>query len=93
MQSVPYFLNGHRVHGTGEIPIYNPATGDVTAQVPIPDASSVNDVMEGAKTASRSWRASALSQRTNILFAFLQLLFGHAHIYGSEGSPSTPAPR
>ncbi len=85
MQSVPYFLNGQRVHGTGDLPIYNPATGDVTAQVPNPDASFVNDVFEGSKAASRSWRTSSRSRRTNILFTFLQLLFGHAHFDGAEG--------
>ena len=59
-------------------PVFNPATGEVTAQVPVPDAMFVNDVIEKAREASLSWRNSSLSQRTNILFTFRQLLVEHA---------------
>jgi malonate-semialdehyde dehydrogenase (acetylating)/methylmalonate-semialdehyde dehydrogenase len=77
MRSVPHFINGQRVHSTGVSPVFNPATGDVTAQVPVPDADFVNDVIEGAGRASLSWGNSSLSQRTNILFTFRQLLVEH----------------
>lgn len=78
MQSVPYFIDGRRVQATGEMPVYDPATGDVTAQVPVPDADFVDAVVRGARETSRSWRTSSLSQRTNILFTFRQLLVEHA---------------
>ena len=77
MQTVPHFINGERVEGTGELPIYNPATGDVVAQVPVPTPAVVNNLVDVARDAATKWRNSTLSQRTNILFSFRRLLVEH----------------
>ena len=77
MYTVPYFINGERVEGTGELPVHNPATGEVIAQVPVPTPSMVADVVEVAANAASTWRNSTLSNRTNILFSFRQLLVQH----------------
>jgi malonate-semialdehyde dehydrogenase (acetylating)/methylmalonate-semialdehyde dehydrogenase len=77
MQSIPHFINGQRVHTTGATPVFNPATGEVTGSVPIPDEAFVNDVVASARRASLTWRESSLSLRTNILFTFRHLLVQH----------------
>jgi malonate-semialdehyde dehydrogenase (acetylating)/methylmalonate-semialdehyde dehydrogenase len=77
MQSVPHFVSGQRVAGVGEMPVFNPATGEVTTLVPVPEASFVDGVITTARQASLTWRESSLSQRTNILFTFRQLLVEH----------------
>jgi len=77
MYTVPYFINGERVEGTGELPVHNPATGEVIARVPIPTSGMVADVVEIAAKAASTWRESTLSNRTNILFTFRQLLVVH----------------
>ncbi len=77
MYTVPHFINGQRVEGTGELPIYNPATGEVVAQAPVPSSAMVDDVIATARNAAFSWRNSTLSQRTNILFSFRRLLVEH----------------
>ena len=78
MTTIPHFVNGERVLVEGELPVYNPATGEVTATVPVPDAAFVDYVIANAREASRTWRDSSLSTRTNILFTFRQLLVEHA---------------
>jgi malonate-semialdehyde dehydrogenase (acetylating)/methylmalonate-semialdehyde dehydrogenase len=77
MRTIPYFINDERVEGAGDLLVYNPATGDVNAHVPIADAALVNDVVASARTAADSWRTSTLSQRTNVLFTLRQLLVEH----------------
>jgi malonate-semialdehyde dehydrogenase (acetylating)/methylmalonate-semialdehyde dehydrogenase len=78
MTSIPHFVNGERVTGEGSSPVFNPATGEVSATVPVPDGSFVDDVIAIARQASLAWRESSLSSRTNILFTFRQLLVAHA---------------
>jgi malonate-semialdehyde dehydrogenase (acetylating)/methylmalonate-semialdehyde dehydrogenase len=78
MTSIPHFVNGERVTGEGSSPVFNPATGEVSATVPVPDGSFVDDVIATARQASLAWRESSLSSRTNILFTFRQLLVAHA---------------
>jgi malonate-semialdehyde dehydrogenase (acetylating)/methylmalonate-semialdehyde dehydrogenase len=78
MRTIPYFINDERVEGSGDLPVFNPATGDVDAHAPIADAQLVDDVVAVARTAADSWRNSTLSQRTNVLFTLRQLLVDHA---------------
>jgi malonate-semialdehyde dehydrogenase (acetylating)/methylmalonate-semialdehyde dehydrogenase len=78
MRTVPYFINDERVEGAGDLLVYNPATGEVNAHVPIADAALVDDVVAIAREAALGWRDSSLSQRTNVLFSLRQLLVEHA---------------
>ncbi len=78
MRTIPHFIDGERVEGSGGLPVYNPATGEVIAHVAVADASLVDDVVATARRAALSWANSSLSQRTNILFTFRQLLVEHA---------------
>jgi malonate-semialdehyde dehydrogenase (acetylating)/methylmalonate-semialdehyde dehydrogenase len=78
MRTVPYFINDKRVDGEGDLLVYNPATGEVNAHVPIADAQLVDDVVAIARNAAITWSNSSLSQRTNVLFTLRQLLVEHA---------------
>jgi malonate-semialdehyde dehydrogenase (acetylating)/methylmalonate-semialdehyde dehydrogenase len=78
MRNIPHFLHGKTVGGADDLQIFNPATGEVTAHAPIADGALIDDTIADARTASLSWRNSSLSQRTNILFTFRQLLVEHA---------------
>ncbi len=79
MQFVPHFINGERVTQTGDLPVHNPATGEVTSMVPVPDSAFVDAAVHVAREAALSWRESSLSERTNILFTLRQLLVEHAN--------------
>jgi malonate-semialdehyde dehydrogenase (acetylating)/methylmalonate-semialdehyde dehydrogenase len=81
MQRVAHFIGGQRRAGENEIndiDVFNPATGEVSSRVPVADATLIDDVVTLARRASLQWSQSSLSQRTNILFAFRQLLVSHA---------------
>jgi malonate-semialdehyde dehydrogenase (acetylating)/methylmalonate-semialdehyde dehydrogenase len=78
MRTVPYFINDERVDGEGDLLVFNPATGEVNAHVPIADARLVDDVVAIARKAAITWSNSSLSQRTNVLFTLRQLLVEHA---------------
>jgi malonate-semialdehyde dehydrogenase (acetylating)/methylmalonate-semialdehyde dehydrogenase len=78
MTTIPHYVNGERVVGEGGSPVYNPATGEVSATVPVPDGDIIDHVIANAREASLTWRDSSLSTRTNILFTFRQLLVEHA---------------
>jgi malonate-semialdehyde dehydrogenase (acetylating) / methylmalonate-semialdehyde dehydrogenase len=78
MRTIPHFIDGAPVSAPGELPVFNPATGEVTARVPLPSTHVVNEVVTSARTAWDTWRHSSLSQRTNILFSLRHLLVENA---------------
>jgi len=77
MRTIPHFLNGAAAAAPGELPVYNPATGEVTGRVPLPSTTQVDEAVAGARAAWESWRTSSLSQRTNVLFTLRQLIVAH----------------
>jgi malonate-semialdehyde dehydrogenase (acetylating) / methylmalonate-semialdehyde dehydrogenase len=54
--------------------VYDPATGAVSAHVDFASAADVDDAVATAKEAFGVWRNSSLTKRTQVLFAFRQLL-------------------
>ena len=81
MPRVSHFIDGNRADGSVEdndIDVFNPATGEVSGQVPVADSSLIDETVEVARRAAVTWSQSSLSQRTNILFTFRQLLVTHA---------------
>ncbi len=70
------FINGQWVDAktTNYIPVPNPATGEILAEVPISTAEDVNDAVKTAKEAFSSWSQTPVPRRARILFKFQQLL-------------------
>src|SRR5699024_7821385 len=54
--------------------VWNPATGEVTGTLDLASAELVDEVVVGAREASREWGQVSLAKRVRILFAFRQLL-------------------
>jgi len=77
MRSVPHFINGKLIEEAGRSNVFNPATGEVIAQVPEPSREFIDEVVEVARNAAPEWAESSLSRRTNILFTLRQLLVEH----------------
>ena len=93
MRTIPYFINDERVEGAGDLLVFNPATGEVNAHVPVADAKLVDEVVAIARARRRqTWRNSTLSQRTNILFTLRQLLVEHADELAAIITTSTARP-
>jgi malonate-semialdehyde dehydrogenase (acetylating)/methylmalonate-semialdehyde dehydrogenase len=76
---ISHWLNGASVAGTSgrAAPVYNPATGAVTAEVDLASRAEVDAAVAIAKEAARPWRETSLSRRSAVLFAFRELLAAH----------------
>ena len=77
MPTIQHFINGKHVDGSGDIAVFNPATGEQSGSAPIADAKLLDDVVTQAQETAKTWRNSSLSVRTNILFTFRALLVKH----------------
>lgn len=77
MTVIPHYINGSRVSDTGSLPVFNPATGEVVADVPVASSDLIALTLSSAETAAAQWGASSLSQRSAILFRFRELLVQH----------------
>src|SRR5690606_24875711 len=72
---VPHWIDGAARLGEGRsAPVTNPATGQVTGQVPLASADEVDAVVASARAAFPAWRDASLAKRTEVLFAFRELL-------------------
>ena len=54
--------------------VTNPATGAVSGRVALADQADAEHVITSAKTAARGWAATSLARRTQVMFAFRELL-------------------
>jgi malonate-semialdehyde dehydrogenase (acetylating) / methylmalonate-semialdehyde dehydrogenase len=76
MRRISHYIGGKRVEASSRDsgPVFNPATGEQTAEVGFASAADVDAAVAAAKEAFPAWRASALSQRVDVLFRVRQLL-------------------
>lgn len=54
--------------------VFNPATGEVLAKVPISTKEEVDEAVQAATQAFKTWKEVPVSQRARILFKYQQLL-------------------
>lgn len=57
--------------------VFNPATGEVIAQVSISTSEDVNNAIEVANEAFKTWKEVPVPKRARILFKYQQLLVEH----------------
>jgi malonate-semialdehyde dehydrogenase (acetylating)/methylmalonate-semialdehyde dehydrogenase len=76
MTQITHWINGaldtQKPQRSGEV--FNPATGKVTKTVAFADAATVDRAVNAATDAFTSWRHSSLTKRTQVLFAFRELV-------------------
>jgi malonate-semialdehyde dehydrogenase (acetylating)/methylmalonate-semialdehyde dehydrogenase len=54
--------------------VFNPATGEQTAEVALANGDDVDTVVRSAREAFESWRNSSLTKRQDIMFAFREIM-------------------
>jgi malonate-semialdehyde dehydrogenase (acetylating)/methylmalonate-semialdehyde dehydrogenase len=59
-------------------PVYNPATGEQTATLPLATVAEVNAAVAAARAAFPAWAATTPMKRARILFRYKELLDRHA---------------
>ena len=76
MTQITHWINGaldtHASQRSGEV--FNPATGKVTKTVAFADVATVDRAVNAATEAFATWRHSSLTKRTQVLFAFRELV-------------------
>ena len=76
MTQITHWINGAldttKPARTGDV--YNPATGKVTKTVAFGSAATVDSAVDAATAAFATWRHSSLTKRTQVLFAFRELV-------------------
>ena len=79
MQTIEHVIANKTTSGTSteSAPVYNPATGEIQAQVVLGTAADVDDAVQAALTAFESWSNYSLSARSTILFSFRELVAHH----------------
>jgi len=80
MRTIQHWIGGTVTSGasTRTGPVWNPATGELQAQVLLAEPSDVDTAVTAAAKAFQEWAEASLSRRTAVLFAFRQLV--HAHL-------------
>jgi malonate-semialdehyde dehydrogenase (acetylating)/methylmalonate-semialdehyde dehydrogenase len=80
-KTITHWIDGKWHDGTPERrgDVYNPATGEVQAQVAFASTAVVDEAVESAWRASQTWRSISIARRTKILFSFRQLVDKHQH--------------
>ncbi|PZQ25360.1 MAG: methylmalonate-semialdehyde dehydrogenase (CoA acylating), partial [Stenotrophomonas acidaminiphila] len=79
-EAISHFINGHTVAGTGDRSgdVYDPATGTVTARVPLASVDDVKQAVDAASAAFPAWAATTPLNRARVMFRFKELLEKHA---------------
>ena len=75
-QRISHWMDGCKTAGSSgrTAPVYNPATGQASAEVELASGGEVQVAVAVAVAAAKQWRHASLSQRAGVLFAFRQLL-------------------
>ena len=76
MKRISHWIDGKVVEGrsgrSGKV--FNPATGEVQAEVDFADLSEIDKAVATAKAALPAWRATNLSRRAEIMFNLRELV-------------------
>ncbi|MBO6854893.1 MAG: aldehyde dehydrogenase family protein, partial [Marivivens sp.] len=76
MEELTHFINGKRVAGkSGRFSdVFNPATGEVQARVPLATPEELNAAVADAAQAQREWGATNPQRRARVMMKFGQLI-------------------
>jgi malonate-semialdehyde dehydrogenase (acetylating)/methylmalonate-semialdehyde dehydrogenase len=76
MNEITHYIAGKAVAGTSDRfgSVTNPATGEITGSVPFANSADIDAAVLAAKEAFPGWRDTSLARRTQILFAFREIM-------------------
>jgi malonate-semialdehyde dehydrogenase (acetylating)/methylmalonate-semialdehyde dehydrogenase len=76
MQELTHYLDGAHVKGASGrfADVFNPATGEVQAKVPLASTAEVNRAVEIAAAAQPTWAATNPQRRARVMMNFVHLL-------------------
>ena len=76
MNIIEHYVYGKKFTGSSKrtSKVFNPATGEQTAEVRLASTKDLDDVVQVAKKAFVSWSAKPPLQRARIIFKFKELI-------------------
>ncbi len=76
MEELSHYINGELVKGTSGrfTDVFNPATGEVQAKVPLATVEELNDAVDKAAEAQIKWGATNPQRRARVMMKFGQLI-------------------
>jgi malonate-semialdehyde dehydrogenase (acetylating)/methylmalonate-semialdehyde dehydrogenase len=79
VEQINHIIGGREVASTSgrTSPVFDPATGEVTAQVGLASVAEVDRAVAAAAEAFGPWRATSLAKRTAIMYRFRDLVDRH----------------
>ncbi|MBS0124413.1 CoA-acylating methylmalonate-semialdehyde dehydrogenase [Thetidibacter halocola] len=79
MEELSHYINGQRVKGTSGrfADVYNPATGEIQAKVPLASVEEMNAAVAAAAEAQVGWGATNPQRRARVMMKFGQLINEH----------------
>ena len=79
MELISHRISGRELAGASDrrAPIFDPATGTISAEVALAGESEVDEAVGAAHRAFPAWRDTSLSARQQVLFAFRELVLRH----------------
>ncbi len=79
MELISHRINGREHAGASDRrgPIFDPATGTMSAEVAFAGDSDIDEAVGAARRAFPAWRDTSLSARQQVLFSFRELVLRH----------------
>ncbi len=79
VKSVSFYVNGQwtKPAGRGTLPVSNPATGEVLAEVPLANSADVDHCVQTAHEGYLKWRDVPVVDRVQVLYRYKALLEAH----------------
>jgi malonate-semialdehyde dehydrogenase (acetylating)/methylmalonate-semialdehyde dehydrogenase len=75
MDRINHWIGGRIVEGSGPRgPVFDPATGQQSAEVDLADGAVIDDAVAAATEAAAGWRATSVPRRAEVLFKARELL-------------------
>jgi len=76
MEELTHYINGERVKGTSNrfADVFNPATGEVQAKVPLASPAELDQAVAVAQAAQPAWAATNPQRRARVMMKFVHLL-------------------
>jgi len=82
MKTIKHIINGQETQGNGKETqaVYNPATGEQTAELVLGTAQDINEAVENSKKAFASWSKTSPAKRAKVMFNMRQILIDNADL-------------
>ncbi len=79
MEKIGHLIGGKHIPGTSSrtSPVFNPASGNQTAEVALASAADVDEAVRTAQRAYEDWREVSIARRTKMMYRFRDLLDRH----------------